>query len=137
MQQLVLGQPPICRPGQELFNANTLGVFAIDGGIVRAFVLGCLLVLHLSLCATGERVRSFQPGMTRNDVTDILGNPDGYQISGEYEALKYVNRLISGWSWDRTDNTVILKGGHVVEFGPGQVRQRDPNVTTLILVPLR
>jgi hypothetical protein len=47
----------------------------------------------------------------------------------------YTNRLISGWSWDRTDYTVILKDGHVVEYGPGQVRQREPNTGVLILVP--
>ena len=59
-------------------------------------------------------------GMSKSDVVSVLGNPDGYQRSGEYEALRYANRLISGWSWNRTDYTVVLRDGRVSEYGPGQ-----------------
>jgi hypothetical protein len=82
-------------------------------------------------------MQSVREGMSRGEVIGKLGNPDGFQRSGEYEALRYANRLISGWSWDRADYNVILRNGRVVEYGPGQVRQRDPNISTLILVPLR
>lgn len=88
-------------------------------------------------CATGERMQAVSAGMSKNDVVSQLGEPDGYKRRGNYEALQYTNRLISGWSWDRTDYTVILKDGKVVEYGPGEVRQRDPGSSTLIVVPVR
>ncbi len=99
----------------------------------------CVLALSAALvgCITGERMQSVREGMSKDEVIGVLGNPDGFQRSGEYEALRYTNRLISGWSWDRADYNVILRNGRVLEYGPGQVRQRDPNTSTLILVPLR
>jgi len=101
--------------------------------------LVCVLALSVVLvgCVTGERMQSVREGMSKDEVIGMLGNPDGFRRSGEYEALRYANRLISGWSWDRADYNVILRNGRVVEYGPGQVRQRDPNISTLILVPLR
>jgi len=99
----------------------------------------CVLALSVALagCVTGELMQSVREGMSKDEVIGFLGNPDGFQRSGEYEALRYTNRLISGWSWDRADYNVILRNGRVLEYGPGQVRQRDPNISTLILVPLR
>ena len=103
---------------------------------MRRFVLFLVMSLLLSGCATGERVRGgVQEGMTKQQVISQLGNPDGFQRSSEYEALLYTNRLISGWSWDRTDYTIILQNGRVVQYGTGQVRQNGPNM--LVLVPLR
>lgn len=94
-----------------------------------------LILFHVG-CATGELVRGgIQEGMTKQQVISQLGNPDGFQKDGEYEALLYTNRLISGWSWDRTDYTVVLENDRVVQYGAGQVRQNGPK--TLILVPVR
>ena len=45
-----------------------------------------------------------------------------------YEQLEYTHRLITGWSWDRSDFNVILKDGRVVEFGHGETRNRSPQV---------
>ena len=104
--------------------------------LTAAFLFVSLLAL--SGCATGEKMGGgIREGLSKAEVINVLGNPDGFQRSGEYEALRYTNRLISGWSWDRANYSVILKNERVVEYGPGQVRQRDPNVNTLILVPLR
>lgn len=89
----------------------------------------------ISGCATGQMMGDIHEGMSKGEVVSILGNPDGYQRSGEYEALRYTDRLISGWSWNRTDYTVILQNGHVSEYGPGQVRQEGPSM--LVLVPVR
>lgn len=104
-------------------------------------MLRLVLVLTLSAalfgCVIGERMQNVREGMSKDEVIGLLGNPDGFQRSGDYEALRYTNRLISGWSWDRADYNVILRNGRVVEYGPGQVRQRDPTTSTLILVPLR
>ncbi|CDG54944.1 hypothetical protein E0L35_24460 [Halomonas sp. ATBC28] len=88
-------------------------------------------------CATGERMQTVSEGMSKEEVVSQLGEPDGYRRNGDYEALQYTNRLISGWSWDRTDYTVILENGRVVEYGPGEVRERDSGTGTLILVPVR
>lgn len=90
----------------------------------------------LSGCITGETVRGdIQEGSSKELVISKLGNPDGFKRYGEYEALLYTNRLISGWSWDKTDYTFILKNGKVVEYGTGEVRQNGPNM--LVLIPLR
>lgn len=102
------------------------------------FIFSLLLLTFLFQlgCATGELVRGgVREGMSKQQIISELGNPDGFQRIGEYEALLYTNRLISGWSWDRTDYTIILRNGHVVQYGTGQVRQNGPNM--LILVPLR
>lgn len=93
------------------------------------------LVVAMAGCATGEQVRgSLQPGMSKSEVISLLGNPDGFKKVENQEALLYTNRLISGWSWDRTDYTVILQDGRVIEYGTGHVRQNSAN--TLIIVPI-
>ncbi len=104
--------------------------------MIRLSIVAAVLLFLLG-CATGELVGSVEEGMSKDEVIGILGRPDGFQRSGEYEALRYTNRLVSGFSWDRADYTVILKSGRVVEYGPGEVRQRDPNTGVLLLVPLR
>ncbi len=86
-------------------------------------------------CVTGQKMGDVHEGMSKAEVVSILGNPDGFQRSGEYEALRYSDRLISGWSWNRADYTVILQNDRVSAYGPGQVREERPGV--LILVPAR
>ena len=89
----------------------------------------------LSACATGQVVHNdINQGMTRQQVVEVLGRPDGVQTAGQYEAFEYANRLISGWSWDRADYYVVLQNGVVTSYGPGQVRQERPGV--LVLVPV-
>lgn len=104
---------------------------------MRRLAFALALVVPLSACVTGERMRSIREGMSKDEIIATLGNPDGFQRSGDYEALGYTNRLISGWSWDRADYNVILRNGRVVEYGAGQVRQREPNTNILILVPIK
>lgn len=100
------------------------------------FAVALLAVAGLiSGCVTGQKMGDIHEGISKREVVAILGNPDGYQRTGEYEALRYTDRLISGWSWNRTDYTVILQNGRVSEYGPGQVRQDGPSV--LVLVPVR
>ena len=103
-------------------------------GSALVFIVSVLLLMQG--CITGEAVRGgIREGMSKQQVISELGSPDGFQRQGDYEALLYTNRLISGWSWDLTDYTIILKNGNVVQYGTGQVRQNGPN--TLILVPMR
>lgn len=94
-----------------------------------------LLFIFLSGCATmGKKMTKVNEGMTKQEVINTLGNPDGFQRSDEYEALKYSNRLMSGWSWDRADYYAILKNERLIEYGAGEIRQNSANV--LVLVPL-
>jgi hypothetical protein len=76
-------------------------------------------------CTTGEKIVNIREGLSKAEVIEMLGRPDGFQRSGDHEQLRYTNRIISGWSWDRGDYSVILKDDRVVEYGPGPVRQRD------------
>ena len=82
-------------------------------------------ILTLSACVTGELAQELEPGMTQNQVTQILGKPDGFQQRGAYTIHKYTNRLISGWSWDRADWLLIYKDGKLVEYGSGEVREKE------------
>jgi len=81
-----------------------------------ATVLAILFIL--TSCATGELMSRLRPGMPKQEVIQTLGNPDGYQARGEYEALKYSHRLVTGWAWDRADYFVILKDGKQLSTVP-------------------
>lgn len=85
-----------------------------------------VLIFVLFGCVAGEKITRLDPGMSQDDVVRIMGKPDGFQKRGEYTIYKYTNRLISGWSWDRTDYSFIFdKGGKLIEYGAGEVRERD------------
>lgn len=88
----------------------------------KVLIFGILVLFSLSGCVTGDLISQLRPGMSETQVKQLLGNPDGYQRQGNYEAFKYANRLMSGSSWDRTDYYVILKDGKVMEYDHGAVR---------------
>jgi|ERR1700704_446276 hypothetical protein len=90
------------------------------------------LSLMIASCVTGEKMSSLSPGMTKAQVIATLGRPDGYQGEGEYEVLKYTNKLVSGFSWDKADYYAILRDGKLVEYGSGQVRQDESHKFVLI-----
>jgi len=92
--------------------------------IFSHFIL-CILLIAITGCATGEKVTRLSPGMPQTDVVGTLGRPDGFRTEGDYTILKYTNRLISGWSWDRADYFVILKDDKVTEYGSGEVREKN------------
>jgi hypothetical protein len=95
---------------------------------VKVILLTISVVSLLSACITGEQMTRLEPGMTRQQVVGILGRPNAVRSNGAYEQLEYTHRLITGWSWDRSDFKVILRDGRVVEFGHGEVRDRTPQV---------
>jgi SmpA/OmlA family protein len=95
---------------------------------MKVILLTISVVSLLSACTTGEQMSRLEPGMTRQQVVGILGRPNAVRNSGPYEQLEYTHRLITGWSWDRSDFKVILEDGRVVEFGHGEVRDRTPQV---------
>jgi hypothetical protein len=105
--------------------------------MIRGFFVACILVVLFG-CATGEQIHDLHAGMDKSEVIAFLGNPDGSQRSGIYEALLYKDRPINGSSLERADYNVILWEGLVIEYGFGYVRQRDPSVDNqFILVPLK
>jgi hypothetical protein len=100
-----------------------------------------LSILVLSSCAS--KMAGLREGQTRAQVISAVGPPDGYQRSGEYEVLLYIERRTNAWSYfsggiqDLTDYSVILKDDHVVEYGPGRTHRRDADPTPFIRVPVR
>jgi hypothetical protein len=100
---------------------------------LRQIASACLTLLIAS-CVTGEKMSSLSPGMTKDQVISLLGHPDGYQAEGDYEVLRYTNKLVSGFSWDRADYYAILRGGKLVEYGTGQVRQDQNHKFILVKV---
>ena len=99
---------------------------------MKMILLTLSVVALFSACTTGEKMSSLEPGMTRQQVVGMLGRPDAVRSSGPYEQLEYTHRLITGWSWDRSDFNVILKDGRLVEFGHGEIRHRSPR---MVVVP--
>jgi outer membrane protein assembly factor BamE (lipoprotein component of BamABCDE complex) len=95
-----------------------------------------VVAVTLAGCATGPRIRKLRTGMDQAQVTAIMGDPDGVKKEGEYESFQYVNRLISGWAWDKADYGVVFYQGKVTQYGAGTVRQ-DQSHGTLLVVPLR
>jgi hypothetical protein len=94
-----------------------------------------LLLVFLAGCATGDLTSRIHPDMTKDEVTDILGTPDEYESQGEFEAIKYTNRFVYGWFWNRADYNVIFRDSRVIEYGPGKVR-KDFDANILFIVPL-
>lgn len=110
---------------------------------MKSALIALLTALILSACVTGGKMTGLREGMTKAEVLRVAGDPDGYQRSGDYEVLLYLERRTSAWSFfsgalqDLVDYSVILKDDHVVEYGPGRSHQRDPNGTPFIRVPAR
>ena len=100
---------------------------------MRNFTIALLSIWALSSCVTTGKMSGVREGMTKAQVISIAGNPDGYQRSGDYEALLYIDRrqnwsLFGGSYRDAVDYSVIFHDDYVVEFGPGRTHQRQAEV---------
>ncbi|SEK61271.1 hypothetical protein [Nitrosovibrio tenuis] len=110
---------------------------------MKSVVFSLLSAMILSACVMGGKMTGLHEGMTKAEVINVAGDPDGYQRNGDYEVLLYLERRTSAWSYfsgamqDLVDYSVILKDGRVVEYGPGRTHERDPNITPFIRVPVR
>ncbi len=110
---------------------------------MKPVILALLSTLILSSCVTAEKMVGLRAGMTKAEVIDVAGDPDGYQRSGDYEALFYVKRRPGGWSYftgsvyNLVDYSVILKEDHVIEYGPGKTFERGLNTTPFARIPQR
>lgn len=79
-------------------------------------------VAVLAGCTTGEKIHNVQVGMTKQQVIDLLGTPDGDAVKGNTEQIQYSNRLASGWGWDKGDYYVTFEDGKFVSYGSGEIR---------------
>ena len=116
----------------------------------RIFVWRCILSLGLTLfsletilgCATGEKVRmSVRENMTKQEVIDILGHPDGqkrYEDSqGQYLLMTYTDKIISGWNTRNTaDYYFIFKNNKLTEWGTGEVRASQSSTGMIMFIPI-
>lgn len=87
--------------------------------------------LVLSGCANvGQSMSHLRPGMSKQEIQTIIGNPNGYQARGEYEVLKYLkqpNKFLP-WDTESSDYYVIMKDGKAIEFGAGKIFVKEmPN----------
>ena len=104
-----------------------------------AFALVCMLAF--ASCATKTSV--LREGLTKAEVLNAIGNPDGFYRSGDYEALHYVDRQINGWLFtsglnvERVDYSVILKNDHVVQYGQGRILDRSSGEPPFVLLRQR
>ena len=104
----------------------------------KRFLPVSALALTLAGCTAGEKVSGVAEGMSPDQVVAVMGKPDGFERSGNQTAYRYVNRLVSGWGWDRADYAVIFEDDRVVQYGAGEVRPRQgPNAGYLIVLPMR
>lgn len=86
--------------------------------------------------AFGNKFKKVDLGMTRAEVVELLGRPDGVRAHENEEALTYADRLVSGFKWSRADYVVVFRDGEVVEYGPGAIRDASPNTGAFVFVPL-
>ena len=78
----------------------------------------CLVaVMFVAACTMSERLPNISEGMSRGEVETVMGSPDGFKRAGEFTAVEYKNRLISGWSYDRADYSFIFENNRLVEWG--------------------
>lgn len=96
---------------------NEIYFYSKDSDMFIRVVTLCFVTLVLTACVTGEKFAKISPGMSRADVIDRLGSPDGVQTEGTVELLTYANRFMSDWSWDKADYKVLLNNGFVVQYG--------------------
>ena len=103
--------------------------------LMKKLILFAFLLFSLISCATGDLTSHIHTGMTKDEVTNILGRPDKHERQGKYEALEFTNRAGSDWPWKREDYSVIFRDDRAVEFGPGMVR-KDFDANIIFIVPL-
>lgn len=93
---------------------------------MRHYFIVVVFLALLSGCATGELWSQVDEGMTKEQVKNIIGKQDKIEKRENGWSIHwYLNRLISGFSWDKTDYYVIYNpDGKVDSYGHGVVDTR-------------
>ena len=109
---------------------------------MRKLVVILILVSLIIGCATGEQIRmSVHEDMSKQDVIDLLGNPDGHKrfedSQNHYVLTTYTDKVISGWDVRRrTDYYFIFKNDRLSEWGTGEVRVSQSSTGIIMFVPI-
>lgn len=94
-----------------------------------------VLAVALAGChTTGQKITTLDPGSSREQVVATLGRPDAVRTVGDFEVYTYLARHRSRLSVMHTDYTVVMKDGHVMQFGPG-LAQREGLHGVMIVPP--
>jgi hypothetical protein len=110
--------------------------------VLKRLTIALLCALTLASCATGKTT-PLREGLTKVEVINAIGNPDGFQRSGDYEALHYVDHQVNGWlltnglNVEKIDYSVILKNDRVVQYGQGRIIERGANEPPFVLLRQR
>ena len=99
--------------------------------IMGAAVLAAALLAGCH--TTGQKITALDPGSSRDQVVATLGRPDALSTMGDFEVYTYLARHRSRMSVTHTDYTVVMKEGHVVQFGPGLARREG--LHNVVIVP--
>jgi uncharacterized protein YceK len=93
---------------------------------MKKVLLNFAVLFVLSGCATGEKWSGIDEGMSKDQVHNIIGKQDQIEKRDNGWSIHYYkNRLISGWSWDKTDYYVVYNpDGKVDSYGHGSVDTR-------------
>lgn len=93
---------------------------------MKILLFGFTILFFLSGCATGEKWSGIDEGMTKEQVQQVLGKQDQIEKQDNGWSIHYYkDRLISGWSWDKTDYYVVYNtDGKVDSYGHGPVDTR-------------
>ena len=102
--------------------------------MVKSVLVFVLLLTLISCATTGESMSKIELGMSKQEVVGVLGSPDGSQSTDGYEVMKYSPHLTSVWSWYRGNYFVILKNDEVVEYGAGEVRERNVDGAHILFI---
>lgn len=79
--------------------------------IKKIFLIASTVTI-LTACATGsffgEKISQLNPGMSKVQVIDIIGRPDGFKNTNEGQVLKYNHRVMSGNSFLYSDYYLLF-----------------------------
>jgi len=86
-------------------------------------VLVIAIAFTLGGCATGEKMGRVEEGMSKTEVRKAMGKQDQIDhLPNGFTAYLYRNRMMSGWSWDKTDYYVVFDPTDTVySYGHGSV----------------
>jgi len=99
--------------------------------------LTLIFLIFLSGCFGDIVKKDVQSGITKKELTDSLGQYDGYKSSGDFEVLSYVNKTITHWNTrGKADYFFIFKNDALVEWGTGDVRETVTSSGVIMFSPI-
>ena len=96
------------------------------------FALLISSAIAISGCATGDNFQDIARGMSRPQVIEIMGSPDGVDVRGNQEMLSYYNRLMSGWAWNRADYKILMTDDYVTAYAVENIVNTGPAMAEVI-----